>query len=85
MSPTEYETYQLFLLAEAGVERIRLRAAPGPDVSPVCRHADGRVLTVDEAMREAPIPHVVGFVGECRCSYRPADGTNRPAGGARRR
>lgn len=71
MSPTEAD--QLFLLAEAGVERLRVRAAPGPDVPPARRQADGLAPTVDEAMRQAPIPHALGPGRPCRCSYRPAD------------
>lgn len=72
MTPGEAEAYQLFLLAEAGVERIRLRASPTPDATPQCREADGVEMTVDEAMALWPIPHRTPPGTRCGCTYRPA-------------
>lgn len=72
MSAREYEAYQLYALAEAGVTMIRLRAPRGPDTPTVCAETDGFVMTVDEAMLLRPIPHEVGDGGVCNCAYRPA-------------
>ena len=71
MSASEFEAYQLFVLAEAGFERLRLRADGGPDVPRECRRADGVVMTIDDAMRLAPIPHDLGPGHRCRCAYLP--------------
>ena len=73
MSPHEREAYQLFLLAEAGVERVRLRAPSAPGTPPECRDAGGVVMSIDDAMALAPIPHDVER-GVCRCAYRPVRG-----------
>ena len=72
MSPSENEAYQLFILAEAGVEKLRLRASRAPDSAPECHETDGFVMTVDEAMALRPIPHEVGPGWRCGCTYRPA-------------
>ncbi len=72
MSPAENEAYQLFILAEAGVEKLRLRASRAPDSAPECHETDGFEMTVDEAMALRPIPHEVGPGWRCGCTYRPA-------------
>jgi hypothetical protein len=72
MSPAETEAYQLFLLAEAGVVRVRLKAGDSPDTAPECHETDGFEMTVDEAMHLQPIPHEVGPGWRCTCAYRPA-------------
>ncbi len=72
MSPAEKEAYQLFLLAEGGVERVVLRAGTSADTAPECHETDGFEMTVDEAMDLRPIPHEVGPGWRCTCGYRPA-------------
>ena len=72
MTPREFEAFQLYVLAEAGVTRVRLWAPSTPGTPPECTAADGTELSVDEAMRDAPIPHGVGPGRRCRCAYRPA-------------
>ena len=71
MSPAETEAYQLFLLVERGVERVRVQAGQEADTPAACRASDGLVLTVDQAMARPPIPHDVGAGGRCLCGYRP--------------
>ena len=72
MTRTEAETYQLFLLVESGVQRVRLKAGKGADTAQGCRETDGFVKTVDEAMSLQPIPHEVDPGKRCTCAYRPA-------------
>ena len=72
MSAAEFEAYQLYVLAEAGVEHLRVRTAITPDTPPPCRAADGAHLTVETAMRQPPIPHAVEPGQTCRCVYSPA-------------
>ncbi|WP_412061132.1 hypothetical protein [Rubrivirga sp. IMCC45206] len=72
MSAREYEAYQLFVLGEAGVERVRLRAPRTPDAPRLCRDNDGLEMTLDDAMRLQFIPHDVGEDVRCTCTYRPA-------------
>ena len=73
MSQAEKEAYQLFLLCEAGVERLRLRASRAPDSAPECHETDGFALTVEEAMSLRLIPHEVRPGWRCGCTYRPDD------------
>ena len=70
MSPEEFEAFQLFTIAEAGFERVRLHAGDAPDTARECHETDGFEMTVDEAMALRPIPHEVGD-GVCHCAYRP--------------
>ena len=72
MTRTEAETYQLFLLVESGVQRVRLKAGKGADTAQGCRETDGFVMTADEAMSLQPIPHEAGPGTRCTCAYRPA-------------
>ena len=72
MTRTEAETYQLFLLVESGVQRVRLKAGKGADTAQGCRETDGFVMTVDEAMSLQPIPHEAGPGTRCTCAYRLA-------------
>jgi hypothetical protein len=69
MSPREVEAYQLFVLAEAGIDRVRLCVGPSP--GPECLEADRTEMDVEEAMALAPIPHELGPGRWCRCTYRP--------------
>ena len=72
MSAREYEAYQLVVLGEAGVERVRLRAPDAPGTPRLCRDNHGIEMTLDDAMRLRLIPHDVGADVRCRCTYRPA-------------
>ncbi|MGB3544496.1 MAG: hypothetical protein WBA11_16375 [Rubrivirga sp.] len=69
MSPREVEAYQLFMIAEAGIGYVRLHA--GPDAGPECLGAHRTVMTIEDAMALAPIPHELGLGRWCRCTYRP--------------
>ncbi len=72
MSAREYEAYQLFVLGEAGVERVRLRAPRTPGTPRLCRDNDGLEMTLDDAMRLRLIPHDVDADARCDCAYRPS-------------
>lgn len=72
MSDREYEAYQLFVLAEAGAERVRLCMGATP--THACRETHGAEFSIDDAMRLAPIPHQVAPNRRCRCTYRPVTG-----------
>ena len=74
MSPREYEAYQLYVLAEAGVVSVRLLAPQDPQTPGACLETDGVVMTIEEAMLLQPIPHDVNEGEVCRCTYGPAVG-----------
>lgn len=69
MSSREYEAYQLYILAEAGVERVRL--VTGTARGPECDGVDGFEMSLEDAMRLAPLPHELGPGRWCHCTYRP--------------
>ena len=72
MSSREQEAYQLFVLVEGGVDRVRLHASQARGTPLECRETHGVVMTADDAMVLAPLPHEVAPGGVCRCTYRPA-------------
>ena len=78
MSAREYAAYQLFVLAERGVEYVRLCAVP--DAPAICQAHHNRTMPIEAAMRDAPIPHALGPDAWCSCTYRPALPQARPAG-----
>ena len=86
MSPREREAYSLYVLAEAGITRVRLFAGR-PGASSVCAEADGSEMTVEDAMALAPIPHDLPGGAACHCAYRPVAETRAttalPTGGRR--
>ena len=71
MSSREYEAYQLYTLAEAGAEHVRIHAASDEGVPRTCRESHGYLLSMDEAMALAVIPHELEPGRECECTYRP--------------
>lgn len=72
MSDREYEAYQLYRLAEAGAEHVRIHAPEAPDAPRECRESHGFLMSMDEAMALAAIPHDLGPERACGCTYRPA-------------
>ena len=72
MSDAEFEAYQLYVLAQAGVEHVRVQAELTAETPPPCRAGHGDAMTVEAAMRQPPIPHAVGPGQTCRCVYGPS-------------
>jgi len=69
----------LLELQQDGVTHVTISTANDTYVCDSCKAMEGKVIAIDLALRELPIPHVCTSNGGCRCMYLPVlDYDNEP-------
>lgn len=73
--PTPYlaesAKHRLLNYKKDGMKKVTVRTCNDDFVCPSCRAIEGKVFSIDQALRDMPIPHMCTSDYGCRCFYLP--------------